>query len=61
MLFAQGMKIVVQDGLDTRKAAVVGVSFWLGVGFQNDLIFADILGGTLETLLGNGLTTGALP
>ncbi len=60
MLFAQGMKIVVQDGLDTRKAAVVGVSFWLGVGFQNDLIFADILGGTLETLLGNGLTTGAL-
>ena len=38
------MKIIVHDGMDHRKAAVVGVSFWLGVGFQNQWIFADQIG-----------------
>ena len=61
LLFVQGMKIVVQDGLDHRKAAVAGVSFWVGVGFQNQVIFADQLGdGFLGVLLGNGMTSGAL-
>ena len=44
LLFVQGMKIIVQDGVDHRKAAVVGLSFWIGVGFQNQWIFADLLG-----------------
>ena len=48
ILFVQGMKIVVGDGLDHRKAAVVGLSFWIGVGFQNQVIFADLLGGPGE-------------
>ena len=60
MLFVQGMKIVVGDGLDHRKAAVVGLSFWIGVGFQNQVIFADLLGGTWGTLLGNGMTAGGI-
>ena len=62
LLFVQGMKIIVQDGVDHRKAAVVGMSFWIGVGFQNQWIFADLLGdGFLGVLLGNGMTSGALP
>ena len=32
LLFVQGMKIVVQDGVDHRKAAVAGLAFWIGVG-----------------------------
>ena len=60
MLFVQGMKIVVGDGLDHRKAVVVGLSFWIGVGFQNQVIFADLLGGTWGTLLGNGMTAGGI-
>ncbi len=60
ILFVQGMKIVVGDGLDHRKAAVVGLSFWIGVGFQNQVIFADLLGDTLGTLLGNGMTAGGI-
>ena len=61
LLFVQGMKIVVQDGLDPRKAVVAGVSFWVGVGFQNQAIFADQLGeGFLGVLLGNGMTSGAI-
>ncbi len=61
LLFVQGMKLVIEDGLDHRKAAVVGVSFWLGTGFQNQWIFPDLLGGGfLKVLLGNGMTAGTL-
>ena len=60
MLFVQGMKIVMQDGLDYRKGVVVGISFWLGAGFQNQAIFADQLGEQWGALLGNGMTAGGL-
>ena len=60
MLFVLGMKIVVQDGLDYRKGLIAGVSFWIGVGFQNGAIFpeyfADFAGGILQ----NGMTAGGL-
>ena len=60
MLFVQGMKIVVQGGIDYRKGLVVGLAFWLGVGFQNQDIFADQLSAQWRALLGNGMTTGGL-
>lgn len=61
LLFVQGMKIIIQDGVDHRKAVVVGVSFWMGVGFQNQWIFPDLLGeGFLGVLFGNGMTSGAI-
>ena len=60
MLFVLGMKIVVQDGLDYRKGAIVGISFWIGVGFQNQAIFAEQLGAWWGALLGNGMTAGGL-
>lgn len=61
LLFVQGMKIVIQDGLDHRKAAVAGISFWVGTAFQNQWVFPDRLGdGFLGILLGNGMTSGAL-
>ena len=61
LLFVQGMKIVIQDGVDHRKAAVVGLAFWIGTGFQNQWIFPNLLGdGFLAVLLGNGMTAGAL-
>ena len=60
LLFVQGMKLIVEDGIDHRKATVVGLAFWLGVGFQNQVIFPDLLGGTWGTLLGNGMTAGGL-
>ena len=60
MLFVLGMKIVVKDGLDYRKGLIAGVSFWIGVGFQNGAIFpeyfADFAGGILQ----NGMTAGGL-
>ena len=60
MLFVLGMKIVIQDGVDYKKGAIVGVSFWIGVGFQHELIFADRLGEWWGALLGNGMTAGGL-
>ena len=60
MLFVVGMRMIVQDRVDYRKAVVVGLSFWLGVGFQNQLIFADQLGDWWGTLLGNGMTAGGV-
>ena len=61
LLFVQGMQLVIRDGVDHRKALVVGASFWVGTGFQNQWIFPDLLeGGFLEVLLGNGMTAGTL-
>ena len=61
LLFVQGMKIIILDGVDHRKAAVAGLAFWIGVGFQNQWVFPDLLGdGFLGVLLGNGMTSGAL-
>ncbi len=60
LLFVQGMRTVFRDGVDGRKAAVIGVSLWIGIGFQNQVILPDLLTGTLGTLLSNGMTTGSV-
>ena len=61
LLFVQGMRIVVQYGVDHRKAVVAGLSFWMGVGFQNGWIFQDILGDEfLAILMGNGMTSRSI-
>ena len=60
LLFVQGMRMIIQDGVDHRKATVVGLAFWLGVGFQSQVIFSDLLSGFWAVLLGNGMTAGAI-
>ena len=60
ILFVLGARIAGHGGIDYRKALVIGVSFWVGVGFENDLIFADQLGGWAASVLGNGMTAGGL-
>ena len=60
LLFVQGMRMIIQDGIDHRKAAIVGLSFWIGVGFQAQVIFPHLLGDLWGTLLNNGMTSGAI-
>ena len=60
LLFVLGMRIVVQDGVDYRKATVAGIAFWVGVGFQNQVIFAAYMSEWWNALLGNGMTAGGL-
>ena len=60
LLFVEGMRTVAQDGLDHRKALVVGVALSIGVGLENQNILADLLGPTWGASLGNGMTVGVL-
>ena len=56
----EGVETVAKDGIDHRKAVVVAVSFWVGMGFQNQAIFAGLLTGTWNALLSNSVTSGGL-
>ena len=60
LLFVEGMRTVLRDGLDGRRAAIAAVSLWVGIGFQEQAIFPDLLEGGWAVLLGSGMTTGAL-
>ncbi len=60
LLFVEGMRMVLQDGIDHRKALVVGVALSIGVGLESQNILADLLGRTWGASLGNGLTVGIL-
>ena len=59
-LFVIGMRMAVQDGIDYRKGLIVGVSFWIGVAFQNDLVFPEHVSEFAGGLLRNGVTAGGL-
>ena len=58
MLFVIGMNMVVRDGIDYRKGLICGVGFWVGVGFQNGLIFPALVSEFAGGLLQNGMTAG---
>ena len=58
ILFVLGMRIVVGDGMDYRKAAIVGVSFWVGSGFQSGGLYTDQMSPFFAEMLGNGMTSG---
>ena len=60
MLFVVGMRIVAEEASDYRKGLIAGVSFWVGVGFQNNLIFGEYLEGFAGGFLENGMTAGGL-
>ncbi len=60
LLLVEGMKTVVQDGLDHRKVLVVGVALSVGVGFHNQNVVAGLPGGAWSLLLSNGITVGTL-
>ncbi|MXW92612.1 MAG: hypothetical protein F4114_06360 [Rhodospirillaceae bacterium] len=58
MLFVVGIGMVMQDGMDYRKGVVVGVSFWLGVGFQNGAIYPELASEFAGGIFSNGITAG---
>ena len=60
VLFVLGMRLVVQGGVDYRKSLIVGIAFWMGVGFENNMIFPDFTAEFAGGLLRNGMTSGGL-
>ena len=60
LLFVEGIRTVVQAGLDFQKVIIVGISFSLGAGLEQQMIFGDLVGGAWGDLLDNGMMMGAL-
>ena len=60
MVFIEGIENVMRGGMDSRKTVVVAVSFWIGIGFQEHLIFDHLVTGPWEALLGNTVTSGSI-
>ena len=59
-IFIVGMRVIIQDGIDFRRGVIAGVSFWIGVGFQNDAIFSAQVSEFAGSLLRNGMLTGGI-
>ena len=59
LLFVAGMRTILQAGANVRNATIAGLAFWIGVGAQNQAIFADQLRGAWSVLFSNGMTVGA--
>ena len=60
MFFVEGIQTIVRGGLDFQKSLVVGVSFGLGAGFEQQNILENLLVHPWGALLGNGITVGAV-
>ena len=60
LVFIEGLESVSRGGLDARKGIIVAVSFWIGIGFQEHLIFDNLITGPWRALLGNTVTSGSI-
>ena len=59
-IFAIGMRIIFQDGIDYRKGIIAGVAFWVGVGFENRAVFPEYITELAGSHLNNGMVAGGL-
>ena len=60
LVFVEGLRTVVRDGLDQQKTLIVGMAFWIGLGFEYKFIFPELLSGPLGTILSNGMVVGGI-
>ena len=60
ILFLVGIKVLIKEGIDYRKGLIVGVAFWAGLGFQNGMIYPQLVSDFAGGLLANGVTSGGL-
>ena len=59
-IFIVGVKVIVQDGIDYRKGAIVGIAFWTGVGFENGVVFPDFFAALTGGTPLNGMIAGGV-
>ena len=60
LLFVEGVRTVLQDGFNQKKAVIVGLSLSIGVGLQAQNILTDILGSPWGVAFGNSIVVGVL-
>ncbi len=59
MLFLNGVRTLMKDGLDGQKALIASVSFAVGASLDQQTLFGDLLGESWSPLLDNGVVAGA--
>ena len=60
ILFVSGFQTIMRDGLDPRRVVVVALATSLGFGLHGHPITRDLFGDDLGSLLGSGVTIGAV-
>ncbi len=60
LLFVEGVRTVVQDGLNQQKALTVGLSLSIAVGLQNYNVVSGFLGEPWGLAFGNSVVVGVL-
>ena len=60
LVFVEGLRTVVKDGLDQQKTLIIGMAFWIGIGFEYKFIFPELLSGPVGTIMGNGMVVGGV-
>ena len=60
MLFIVGMRMVIQEGGGPQNVLIAGIAFWVGVGFENGVIFPRVFSEFAGGLLQNGMTSGGI-
>lgn len=59
-LFMVGVGMVLQDGMDYRKALIVGLALMVGVSFQYGLLFPQEVSAFAGGLFANGMNAGGV-
>lgn len=59
-IFIVGVNVIVQDGIDFRKGAIVGIAFWTGVGFENGVVFPEFFAALTGGTPLNGMIAGGV-
>ena len=60
LLFMEGIRTVLQDGLNRQKVLIVGLSLSIGIGLQNHNILAASLGSPWGVAFGNSVVVSIL-
>jgi NCS2 family nucleobase:cation symporter-2/xanthine permease XanP len=60
MLFGNGIRLATENELTFEVGAAVCVGFWVGFGFQQGVLFNDMLPDWARVFLSNGTTSGGL-
>lgn len=58
LLFVEGMRSVMREGLNRQRAFIVGISLAIAVGLQNQPGLLESVGGSWSGVLGNGVLVG---
>ncbi len=60
LLFVEGIRTVLQDGISQQKAIIIGISLSIGVGLQTQNVLAGSLEGPLGVAFGNSVVVSIL-